>query len=126
MYCYDCAEDVVYALLRGSKIMENNKDVMLEFFLIRQSVVVCSHLPSVECVDHYLAVPGFVIRLNRDVAVQNSSCGIVLMHNLSEMDMFLMTGIVWLPAQVICRERERGREREEQAANKAAVAEGYR
>ncbi len=30
--------------------MENNMDVMLEFFLIRQSVVVRAHLPSVECV----------------------------------------------------------------------------
>lgn len=39
--------------------------------------------------------------------MQNSSRGIVLMHCLIEMDMFLMTGIVWLPAQVIlCGERE--------------------
>lgn len=99
--------------------MENNMDVMLEFFLIRQSVVACAHLPSVECVDHYLTVPGFVISLNRDV--QNSSCGLVLMHSLSEMDMFLMTAIVCFPAQVILY-GERG----EQAANKDAVAEGYR
>ena len=39
--------------------MENNMDVMLEFFLIRRSVVVRAHLPSVEYVDHYLGVPGF-------------------------------------------------------------------
>ncbi len=58
--------------------------------------------------DHYLTVPGFVIRLSRDVAVQNSSRGIVLMHFLIEMDMFLMTGIIWVPARVIlCCERER-------------------
>lgn len=86
--------------------MENNMDVILEFFLIRQSVAVRAHLPSVECVDHYLTVPGFVISLNTDVAVQNSSRGIVLIYCLIEMDMFLMTGIVWLLAQVIlCRER---------------------
>lgn len=60
-----------------------------------------------ECVDHYLTMPGFVISLNRDVAVQNTSHGIVLMHCLIEIDIFLMTGIVWLPAQVIlCSERE--------------------
>lgn len=91
--------------------MENNMDVMLEFFLISQSVVARAHLPSVECVDHYLTVPGFVISLNRNVAVQNSSRGIVLMHCLSEMDMFLMTSIVWLPAQVIlCGERGKSRQ----------------
>lgn len=45
--------------------------------------------------------------MSRDVAVQNFSRGIVLMHCLSEMDMFLMTGIVWLAAQVIlCGKRE--------------------
>lgn len=50
------------------------------------------------------------------------------MHRLSEMDMFLMAGIIWLPAQVILcgRERTRKRERGEHAANKDAVAEGYR
>lgn len=86
--------------------MENNMNVTLEFFLIRQSVAVHAHLPSVESVDHYLTVPGFCISLNRDVAVQNSSRGKVLMHCLIEMDMFLMAGIVWLLAQVIlCRER---------------------
>lgn len=99
--------------------MENNMDVMLEFFLIRQSVVVRVHLPSVECVDHYITVPGFVISLNGDVAVQNTSRAMVLMHCLIEMDMFLMTGIVWLLALVklgggAC------------SANKDAVAEGYR
>lgn len=107
--------------------MENNMDVMLEFFLIRRSVVVCAHLPSVECVDHYITVPGFVISLNRDVAVQNTSRAMVLMHCQIEMDMFLMTGIVWLPARVIlCGERERGRERRACSANKDAAAEGYR
>lgn len=60
-----------------------------------------AHLPSAESVDHYLTVPGFVISLNRDVATQNSSCGVVLMHRLIEMDMFLMTGNVWLLAQMI-------------------------
>lgn len=40
-----------------------------------------------------LLLPGFVISLNRDIAVQNSSHGIVLMLCLIEMDMFLMTGI---------------------------------
>lgn len=34
------------------------------------------------------------------------------MHSLSEMDMFLMAGIIWLPAQVILCGRERTRERE--------------
>lgn len=76
-------------------------DVMLEFFLIRQSVVVRAHLPSVECVDHYITMPGCVISLNRDVAVQNTSRAMVLMHCIIEMDMFLMSGIVWLPAPVI-------------------------
>lgn len=83
-------------------------DVMLESFLIRQSVVLRAHLPSVECVDHYITVPGFIISLNRDVAVQNTSRAMVLMHCLIEMDMFLMTGILWLPTVVIlCGERER-------------------
>lgn len=44
--------------------------------------------------DHYLTVPAFAISLNGDIAVQISSHGIFLMHSLSEMDMFLMTGIV--------------------------------
>ena len=88
--------------------MEINMDVMLESFLIRQSVVLRAHLPSVECVDHYITVPGFIISLNRDVAVQNTSRAMVLMHCLIEMDMFLMTGILWLPTVVIlCGERER-------------------
>lgn len=52
--------------------MENDMDVMLEFFLIRQSVVARAHSPSAECVDHYLTVPGFVVSLNRDVAIQKS------------------------------------------------------
>lgn len=81
--------------------MEINMDVMLESFLIRQSVVLRAHLPSVECVDHCITVPCFIISLNRDVAVQNTSRVMVLMHCLIEMDMFLMTGIVWLPTLVI-------------------------
>lgn len=85
----------LHVKLHGSKIIENNMDVMLEFVIIRQSVAVCTHLPSVECEDHYLIVLGFVISLNRDVALQNSSRGIVLMRWLIEMDMFLMTGIAW-------------------------------
>lgn len=36
-------------------------DVMLEFFLISQSVAVRAHLPSVECVHRYLTVPGLVV-----------------------------------------------------------------
>lgn len=52
--------------------MENNMYAMLEFFLIRQSVAACVHLPSVECVGHYLTVPGSVISLNGDEAMQNS------------------------------------------------------
>lgn len=86
--------------------MENNMDFMLEFFLIRLSVVVRAHLPSVKCVDHYITAPGFVISLHGDVAVQNTSRAMVLMHCIIEMDMFLMTGSVWLPALVIfCGER---------------------
>lgn len=51
--------------------------------------------------DHYLTVLGFVISLNRDVAMQNSSHGMVVMPGLIEMDMFLMTGSIWLLAQVV-------------------------
>lgn len=39
--------------------MENTKDVMFEFFLIRLSVEVSAHLPSVDLVDHYLTVARF-------------------------------------------------------------------
>lgn len=81
----------------------------------------CAYLPSVECVDHYLIVLGFVISLKRDVAMQNSSHGIVLILCLIEMDLFLMTGIVWLLAQVIlCRERRTC------STNKDAAGKGYR
>lgn len=101
--------------------MENNMDVMLEFFLIRPSVVVRAHSPSVECVDHYITEPGLVISLNRDV--HNTSRAMVLMHSIIEMDMFLMTGIIWLPALLIlCGERGGG----SSIANKDAVAEGCR
>lgn len=109
--------------------MENNLDAILEFLLIRQSVVACAHLPSVEYVDHYLTVPGFCHKAKqRHIQAKYLP---VLIQSLSEMDLFLMTGIVWLPAQVILcvvrerRETKEERERGETAANKGAVAEGY-
>lgn len=39
--------------------MENNIDPLLQFFIIRPSLVAGAHLASVERVDHYLVVPGF-------------------------------------------------------------------
>lgn len=39
--------------------MENNIDPMLQFFIIRPSLEAGAHLASVECLDHYLVVPGF-------------------------------------------------------------------
>lgn len=94
--------------------MENSKDVMFEFFLIRLSAEASAHLPSVDSAHHYLTVPGFVISLNRDIAFQISSHGIVVMPRLIEMDMFLMTRIVWLLAEVTaCGGGEREKERRE-------------
>lgn len=40
-------------------MMENNIDPMLQFFIIRPSLEAGAHLASVECVEHYLVVPGF-------------------------------------------------------------------
>lgn len=48
-----------YAELHGHKIMENNIDLMLQFFIIRLSLEAGAHFASVEYVDHYLMVPGF-------------------------------------------------------------------
>lgn len=103
-------------------------DVMLEFFLIRQSVVARAHLPSVECVDHYLTVPGFVISLNRDVAIQKFLTWDGL-NAQPKWDGYVFNGwhhlvagssdIMWQ------RENEGEREGGEHAANKDAVAEGY-
>lgn len=62
------------------------------------------HSPSVECVDHYITVPGFIISLNG--GLQNSSSAMALIHGIIEMDMFLMDGIIPLPALLIlCGDR---------------------
>lgn len=85
---------------------------VLEFFLIRLSVSVCLHaICAVESADHYLTLPGFVTSLKRDVALQNSTHGVVLLHSLIEMDGFLMTCIIWLLAHPILGRGERERQR---------------
>lgn len=52
-------DTVHHAELHGHKIMENNIDLILQFFIIRPSLEAGAHLASVPCVDHYLMVPGF-------------------------------------------------------------------
>lgn len=52
-------DSAAHASLHGHKIMENNIDPMLQFFIIRPSLEAGAHLASVESVDHYLVVPGF-------------------------------------------------------------------
>lgn len=89
---------------------------MLEFFLIRQSVAVCVHSPSVECVDHYLTVPGSVISLNGDEAILNSISWPSL-NALPNWDGSVFNGrhrLVDGSSDIMRRERER--ERGEHAA----------
>lgn len=102
----DTAEHVQ---LHGHKIMENNIDLMLRFFIIRPSLEAGAHLASVECVAHYLMVPGFYRDWEwRCCSLHICSHGIAVMCSLSEMDLFLMTGVgLRCPAELILCEKKR-------------------
>lgn len=78
-----------HAQLHGRKIMENNIDRVLQFFIIRPSPEAGAHLASAECVNHYLMVPGSY----PDSEWRCCSHGIAVMCSLSEMDLVLMTGM---------------------------------
>lgn len=84
-----------------AKIIKNNMDIMLELFLMKQSAGVSAyhHLWRERIITALCQV--FVISPNRDIAMKDSTRGRVLMHILIEMDMVLMTSIIWLLAQVM-------------------------
>lgn len=91
--------------------MENNIDLVLQFFVIRPSLEAGAHLASVECVAHYLMVAAFYRDLGMEMllSLHARSHGIAVM--CSEMDLFLMTAVgLRRPAELILCAKE-GRER---------------
>lgn len=103
--------------------MENNIDLMLQFFIIRPSLEAGAHLASVECVAHYLMVAAFYRDLGIEMLLSllARSRGTAIM--CSEMDLFLMTAVgLRRPAGLIlCAKEGRGR-----PPRKGCGAKGHR
>lgn len=101
--------------------MENNIDLMLQFFIIRPSLEAGAHLASVECVAHYLMVAAFYRDLGMEMLLSLLARSRAVM--CSEMDLFLMTAVgLCRPAELIlCAKEGRGR-----PPRKGCGAKGHR
>lgn len=101
--------------------MENNIDLMLQFFIIRPSLEAGAHLASVECVAHYLMVAAFYRDLGMEMLLSLLARSRAVM--CSEMDLFLMTavGLCRTAELILCAKEGRGR-----PPRKGCGAKGHR